>query len=1161
MQQSRTRLNQTLVVGVTSVALLGGLLLGEMTENAAFAAVVYVGAILIASLSSHRLITVTTALAVTAAIAIPWFLRLETETVPLDVFVVTGIAVCWMVTATLLWRPIGGQIHLDHLQDTFEQAPVGLALVSQHGIITAANTAFEEITARKFHSGREFAEFLGSDLWHEVTVLCAAPKPMSEPKEYRVTRFDGVQLYLSLFCRVLPKGTRKEPRYVVQVLDLTESFNTRQALEKSEARFQSIVENSEEVMIMLDADGEVRYANPVAQMVFGGSEFTDKLVRLAGDDGRDSLRRRLDTARATTGSFVVVDTVEDAHANPNWVELRFSPLDTPALDGTLVVGRVINERVLAEKEIRLSEARFSGVFHASPDAIVIINDGLIVDFNAAFTQLLGYEREDAIGAGEDELALLPNGDGRAEMIAILESHGECVGVETKLCDKHGRGIEVELSLRYVEIGGDMCTLAHIRDVRERKEAQSALRERQDQFEKIFTHSPDGIVIIRMADGVVVDINDAFADASGFEANEIIGHRVGELPIFANREELTKTTDLIRTKGRYQNFEITFITKDQELVPTLASATVFQLGEEPSILCVIKDIRALRSAEEQLRESEERFRGTFQHAPIGMLLVDTQGLVFQANDFACSVLDYELDDLVGTDISFLAPADERDGLRDMLNRLEHAEVPVATMERRLIRKTGLELWTKFHVVLLRSEEKHTRYFIVQIADISDIKLNRDRMERLAFYDSLTDLANRRLFTNRLEHAIQRALRAGHSAGFLYIDLDNFKRVNDTLGHEAGDDLLKQVGLRIRECVREEDTVARFGGDEFTVLLYDTEHPHDAGIVAEKIIDALQRPITVGHTEFMITPSIGITVLPQDGIDPNELTRNADRAMYRAKELGRNNYQFYSPAMHSDAVERHQIEIEIRRALTNDEFELYFQPKVRLTDQRVVGVEALLRWNHPRRGLLAPDMFIPVAEESGAIVDIGEWVIHKACESARAFAEHADSPIVIALNVSPRQFRDPRLISTIRKALEVTGVDSSLLELELTETALMNDAEAGATNLTTISDLGLSIAIDDFGTGLSSLNYLKRFPISTVKVDKSFIQDIPDNSDDQAITAAVIAMAHRLNMRVCAEGVETPEQLRFLQERGCEYAQGYYFSRAQPFEDICKFVAPNVKLLRS
>jgi diguanylate cyclase (GGDEF)-like protein len=395
--------------------------------------------------------------------------------------------------------------------------------------------------------------------------------------------------------------------------------------------------------------------------------------------------------------------------------------------------------------------------------------------------------------------------------------------------------------------------------------------------------------------------------------------------------------------------------------------------------------------------------------------------------------------------------------------------------------------------------------------------------------------------------------------LYLDLDGFKRVNDTLGLEAGDNLLREVGYRISRSVRRDDLVARLGGDEFTILLGEIQMASDAAVFADRILSELRKPMQISGHSLVVTTSIGVTVFPDDGTDADQLMKNADLAMYKAKERGRNNFQFFREDMNASAERKLRTEHELRRALERHELELYYQPKVRISDQRIVGMECLLRWNHPERGLLLPVEFIEVAEETGIIIPIGNWVIGEACRATKHLVASYGAPLRIAINISPLQFRDPNLVQIIRRALRESELEASCLELEITETMLMDAVEAAAMTIDRLHELGVKLAIDDFGTGYSSLNYLKKFPIDTVKVDRSFVKDIPNDPDDMEITAAVIAMAHRLKMAVVAEGVETAEQLAFLSQHNCEYAQGFLFSQAQPLEAITRLLAPNVRLL--
>lgn len=419
-----------------------------------------------------------------------------------------------------------------------------------------------------------------------------------------------------------------------------------------------------------------------------------------------------------------------------------------------------------------------------------------------------------------------------------------------------------------------------------------------------------------------------------------------------------------------------------------------------------------------------------------------------------------------------------------------------------------------------------------------------IEHLAYHDSLTGLPNRALFLDRLIVAMARANRYRNRMALLFFDLDRFKEINDSLGHTVGDQLLKAVSERIRGCTREADSLARFGGDEFTLLLDQLVTDDDVSIVGSKIIDALKVPFRVSERELFISTSIGISIYPDDGSDADTLIRNADTAMYRAKEQGRDNFQMYAPAMNEQAVQRLALEQLLRKALSQNELVVFYQPLVDGDKHRVTGAEALIRWNHPELGLLAPAHFISAAEASGLILPIGNWVLETACAQTKAWQEVYGTHFSISVNLSARQFQQADLVDQVRVALEKSGLDPSCLDLEITESNAMQNAETSIGMLRDLKTLGVRISMDDFGTGYSSLSYLKRFPIDTLKLDQSFVRDLHEDEDDRAIAEAVIAMAHSLKLKVVAEGVETQDQLTFLKEKRCDRMQGFFFSRPVP-----------------
>jgi diguanylate cyclase (GGDEF)-like protein len=444
-------------------------------------------------------------------------------------------------------------------------------------------------------------------------------------------------------------------------------------------------------------------------------------------------------------------------------------------------------------------------------------------------------------------------------------------------------------------------------------------------------------------------------------------------------------------------------------------------------------------------------------------------------------------------------------------------------------------------------------IARAADIARIAIERNEAERriqqLAHYDALTGLPNRVMFGQALEQALHRAQRHEQPLALLFVDVDRFKNINDALGHDAGDQLLREVAQRLRYCLRASDLVARFGGDEFIAVLEELPNTGYAGSVAAKLLQALAEPMRIQEQEFHVTASIGIAAFPQDARDAITLQKHADIAMFRAKAQGRNGYCFYAPQGGAYSLERLTMEAQLKRALERGELALHYQPKQDIATGRITGMEALLRWQHPELGLVSPARFIPLAEETGLIVPIGEWVLRTACVQAAALPHRAGGDALrVAVNLSARQFADDSLIALVACVLEETGLASAALELEITETLIMQSPERTARLLAALREQGVKLAMDDFGTGYSSLAYLKRFPLDSIKIDRSFIHGVPGDGDGESITQAVIGMAHSLRLRAIAEGVETAQQLEFLREQGCDEIQGYFFSRPLPYEEL-------------
>ena len=507
-------------------------------------------------------------------------------------------------------------------------------------------------------------------------------------------------------------------------------------------------------------------------------------------------------------------------------------------------------------------------------------------------------------------------------------------------------------------------------------------------------------------------------------------------------------------------------------------------------------------------------------------------------------------------------EDASNLREVAARVREGEAHLregiaAAREREMLTVEAGQAGSDEHMIKLREANSHLVTATIEAYKLAEqVQAAQVQLDYLARHDVLTGLPNRLLLNDRLAQAIALARRQGKQLALMFLDLDRFKYINDSLGHAVGDQLLQLVAKRLTACVRSSDTVCRQGGDEFVILLADIEQSADAGLSAQKILTALVVPYFINQHELAVTVSIGISIYPNDGQDADLLIRNADTAMYHAKAGGRNNFQFFEQRMSILAVERHSIEVGLRRALERHEFVLYYQPKINLHSNKIVGVEALIRWQHPERGLLLPGDFISIAEDSGVILPIGRWVLREACSQAQVWLHAGLPPVIIAVNTSAAEFGAKGFVENIRRTLAETGLEPRHLELELTESVLMRDAESANALLHMLADLGVRVAVDDFGTGYSSLSYLKQFPIDTLKIDQSFVNDVTSDPDDAAIVGAVTSMGKSLNLCVIAEGVETPEQCAFLVAQHCDEGQGYYFGRPMPPEALAALLHTGV-----
>jgi len=579
-------------------------------------------------------------------------------------------------------------------------------------------------------------------------------------------------------------------------------------------------------------------------------------------------------------------------------------------------------------------------------------------------------------------------------------------------------------------------------------------------------------------------------------------------------------------------------------------------DRDSFVRAIRNMAERQTAREMLSAEKERAQMTLDSIGDAVLSIDLEGRITYLNAVAERITGWTREEAVGKDVDDVFVIIDGSARAPCLNplktALEQNKTVGLTPHCILIRRDGDEFAIADSAAPIHDQHGATTGAVIVFHDVSVARAIEAEMSHLAQHDTLTKLPNRTLLQDRLSQAITTAGRNGTRIAVLFVDLDGFKHINDSLGHAIGDRLLQSVAKRLLASVRTSDTVTRVGGDEFVVLLSEVAHAGDAGVKAGKILAALNAPLEIDQHNLRVTASIGVTTYPDDGQETAMLIKNADLAMYQAKENGRNNYQFFEKDMNVRAIERQSVEENLCFALDRDELVMHYQPKINLKTGEITGVEALIRWQHPERGLIGPLQFISVAEDCGLMLPIGNWVLRESCRQAKAWQDAGLRPIEMAVNVSSVEFRNEDFLEGVRAILEETGLSPHYLGLELTESVLMQHAEFTVPVLKKLKAMGVRLAIDDFGTGYSSLSYLRQFPIDTLKVDQSFVNGINADTDDATIINAVINMGSNLNHRVIAEGVETVEQVAFLQAHGCDEGQGYYFSRPVPAAQFAKLL---------
>jgi diguanylate cyclase (GGDEF)-like protein/PAS domain S-box-containing protein len=893
-------------------------------------------------------------------------------------------------------------------------------------------------------------------------------------------------------------------------------------------------------ILVVDTDGIIGHCNPLAERLLFprvGPMLGRSVEHIHGELGVDHGRYLAAMAKTTADGEYRFRQKIDTGSGLVHLDSCMLPLydRQNTLHGFALVSSDCTELVTAEDMQR----KLSRAVNQSPVAIIITDSNGTVEYvNTRFSEITGYSAEEIIGV---RMGLLNSGLTNPEIFKdlwrTLRSGNEWKG---EVVNRRKTGEIYWDAVHVVPItdatGNTTHYLSIQEDISERKSVEVELRRKEARFRAIFDNSQDAIVLI--ADGHNAMVNSAYARMLGYShPDELLGQLTtqGFAP-----EHRSRIADNIKRRlaglPAPISYEAQGLRRDGGLIDVDVRVSVFDQDNERYILALIRDISERKRNEETTR----LWATVFENSGEAVMITDPDNRIVSVNQAFTDITGYAPGEVVGQNPTLLGSG-------------RHDAVFFQEMWRRLAatghwqgeiwdrRKSG-EIYPKWlGISAVQDMQGKLTHYVAIFSDISERKEAQERIEYLARHDPLTGLPNRTMLADRLEQALAHADRTQSMVAMLFLDLDRFKTINDSLGHPVGDALLQEVTARLKTSVRETDTISRLGGDEFVVVITDLQDEGTASAVAQKILDITRSPFSIDGHSLSTSISIGITLFPADGSDFDTLLKKADIAMYHAKDAGRNTYRFFTEQMNVNALERLLIQNRLAQALEKEEFVLHYQPQVALGTGRIIGAEALVRWRNPELGLVPPDRFIPMAEENGAILTIGDWVLREACRQAKAWKDEGLGSFPMAVNISTLQLQHGDFAERVLNIIAETGHDPAMLELEFTESILIQDIERVLSQVSRLKAAGITLAIDDFGTGYSSLSYLKRLNVDRLKIDRSFIRDISTDPDDAAIVRAITQMARSLRLKILAEGAETTEQTRFLLAEGCDEVQGFLYSR--------------------
>jgi diguanylate cyclase (GGDEF)-like protein/PAS domain S-box-containing protein len=1041
--------------------------------------------------------------------------------------------------------------HIDKLKYIFDNAKVGIAICNaEDNCLEMVNPAFARIHGYEQHEliGASPGEVFAPECMLRLVEHESAPSACSMGDvsfETVHTKKDGSPVPVEVHIAIVKDEHGIVKHRIANILDITERKQNEENLQRTKTKLSAVISTIPDLIWVKDINGVYMMCNPAFENFFGaecseiiGKTDYDFISREQADFFRQKDREAMEAGEMRINEEEIVFASDGSRAI---LETRKIPVYSgDDFMGVLGIGHDITEKKASEWKLRiLSEA-----LNASSESIFLIDpqNARFFYVNDTASKLLGYTKEELIsGMGVFDIDPDMSLELWEEHVRDIIELGHVL-IETRHRTKAGKVYPVEVIAHYFEYEGRKYNLAVTRDITEKKGYENALHAREREFRTITENSPDVIIRYNLS-GERTYINPMGERLFGRSASEIIGRKATELsPIPAEIAFMDKFHEVIRT-GHPIESETEFTVPGggkgwghMRIVPEFDEE-----GNVISVLTIGRDITERKRNEDRLKSHEERLREAQKIAKVGSWELDFTDMALLWSDEIYRIFEIE-------------PDGESPKYADFINVIhpDDREFVDSEFHNSLNNKTAYDVVHRIQMSDGRIKYVHERgktYYdtldrpirtLGTVQDITEQKAAEKKIAYMAHHDALTGLPNRTLAKERMEHSIAYAARSGLKTALLFIDLDGFKTINDTLGHSIGDAMLKTVAFRLKMCIRATDTVSRLGGDEFLVILSEVDTDDDIVTAVTKILEEFEASIHVLNHVLSVSMSIGVAVYPEHGGDFDVLLQKSDTAMYKAKESGKNTYRFFTEQMKHALIGQFKIQSDLKRALAENQLVLHYQPQIDLERKRIVGVEALIRWDHPQLGMIPPMQFIPLAESNGLIVPIGEWVIREACAQAARWQDMGIE-LCVAVNISGIQFKRGNLDNIVEEALHVSGIDPRFLELELTESIMMHDTEKTLETVSRLKNLGVQLSIDDFGTGYSSLAYLKRFAVDKLKIDQSFVRGILSNQEDAVIVSTIVQMAKSLNLKTIAEGVEDEEVLNVIEGYGCDAVQGYHFAK--------------------